>query len=226
MNRARKRSSVSNSRTPHSGSVRNERIIHIVDGDPDIRLMLDQLLSAVAFKTATYDDPFEFLKVAPSLKEGCLLLDVKMPWLGGLELQQRLNDLGFALPIIVLTAQGDVPSAVEALKAGALDFFDKPFDKARVLTAITDAMNTSQQRTGYHEAAKRVAALSPRERSVLEALMAGRSNKQIAYSLAISVRTVEAHRARMLTKLETHSLAEAVRIAILAKRFVQLPFRE
>ena len=79
MNRARKRSSVSSSRTPHSVSARNERIIHIVDGDPDIRLMLDQLLSAVGFKTATYDDPFEFLKVAPSLKEGCLLLDVKMP---------------------------------------------------------------------------------------------------------------------------------------------------
>src|SRR5258705_6518471 len=137
MNRARKRSSVSNSRTPHSVSVRNEGIIHIVDGDPDIRLMLNPLLSAAGFKTATYDDPYEFLKVASSLREGCLLLDVRMPGLGGLELQQRLNDLGFALPIIVLTAQGDVPSAVEALKAGALDFFDKPFDEVRVLTAIT-----------------------------------------------------------------------------------------
>jgi two-component system response regulator FixJ len=216
MKRARKRSSVPSSRTQYSVPARNERIVHIVDGDPDVRLMLNQLLSAVGFKTATYDDPLEFLKVALSLREGCLLLDVKMPGLGGLELQQRLNDLGFALPIIVLTAQGDVPSAVAALKGGAFDFFDKPFDEAHVLTAITDAMNMSQQRTGYDEAAKRVAALSPRERAVLEALMAGRSNKQIAYSLAISVRTVEAHRARMLTKLQIHSLAEAVRLAILA----------
>lgn len=199
----------------------SNRFVHIVDDDDGVRLSLERLLHSAGFETAAYKSAFAFLESAPSvrLSGGCLLLDMKMPGMGGLELQQRLNALCIDLPVIVLTAQADVAMAVRAMKAGAVDFIQKPFDNALFLAAVENALATSDRpnlQSEAVEAANRIAALTPRERSVLSALMTGRANKQIAYDLGISVRTVEAHRARMLERLETHGIAEAARLAVLA----------
>jgi two-component system response regulator FixJ len=197
------------------------RLVHIVDDDAAIRRALQRLLHSAKITTSVYDSASAFLEiaaVAPFIG-GCLLLDMKMPGMGGLELQHRLNALQIPLPVIVLTGQGDVAMAVRAMKAGAVDFIQKPFDDTLFLASVENALATAARpnlQSEAVEAANRIAALTPRERSVLSALMTGRANKQIAYDLGISVRTVEAHRARMLERLETHGIAEAVRLAVLA----------
>jgi two-component system response regulator FixJ len=142
-----------------------------------------------------------------------------MPEMGGLEIQARLNRLGCPLPVIVMTGGGEVEDAVRAMKAGAVDFIEKPFDDERLLGAIEKALTISERSARNREAAeaaKRIGTLSRRERQVLDALSAGRPNKVIAYDLGISVRTVEVHRARMLERLGIRSLAEAIRLAVLA----------
>ena len=142
-----------------------------------------------------------------------------MPDMDGLELQTRLNRLGFALPIIVMTGHGDVQTAVRAMKAGAYDFIEKPFDDERLLAAIDQALALSGPGSRERETAEaldKIATLSPRERDVLDGLVAGKPNKVIAYDLGISVRTVEVHRARMLERLGTRSTAEAIRVAVMA----------
>jgi two-component system response regulator FixJ len=201
--------------------VSSNRFVHIVDDDDGVRLSLERLLHSAGFETAAYKSAFAFLESAPSarLSRGCLLLDMKMPGMGGLELQQRLNALWIDLPVIVLTGQADVAMAVRAMKAGAVDFIQKPFDNTLFFAAVENALATADRpnlQSEAVEAANRIAALTPRERSVLSALMMGRANKRIAYDLGISVRTVEAHRARMLERLETHGIAEAARLAVLA----------
>jgi two-component system, LuxR family, response regulator FixJ len=196
-----------------------ERIVHVVDDDPDVRRSLERLLLSAGFTPLLYASGFAVLNATGRLSTGCMLLDVWMPGMDGLELQARLHDLGVRLSLIVMTGHGDVPTAVRAMKAGALDFFEKPFDDERLIAAIeaafTDAGETGRQ-IETTEAARRVAALSPRERQVLEGLMAGQMNKAIAYDLGISVRTVEVHRARMLERLGTRHTAEAIRLAVLA----------
>jgi two-component system response regulator FixJ len=142
-----------------------------------------------------------------------------MPEMDGLELQERLNSLGFNMPVIAMTAWGDVETAVQAMKSGAVDFIEKPFNDQALLDAINAALALDGGPTRDRErvvAAKLMAKLSPRERQVLDRLVAGRPTKQIAYDLGISARTVEVHRARMLARLGTHSLAEAIRLAVLA----------
>jgi two-component system response regulator FixJ len=206
----------------------SQRLVHIVDDDAAVRLSLQRLLHSAKMETEVYDSAFAFLEAAPIARfsGGCLLLDMKMPGMGGLELQHRLNALQIRLPVIVLTAQGDVATAVKSMKAGAVDFIEKPFDDAPFLAAVENALATGgrpDMEREAMEAANRIAALTPRERAVLSALMLGRINKQIAYDLGISVRTVEAHRARMLERLETHGIAEAVRLAILASN-IRAPF--
>jgi two-component system response regulator FixJ len=196
-----------------------QQLVHVVDDDEAVRRSLHRLLRVTGYNSALYDSAASFLEIAPDLCGGCVLLDLKMPKMGGFELQQRLTESGIRIPVIVMTGQGGVPAAVRAIKAGATDFIEKPIDDERLLNAIDSALATPvtpDLNRQAMEAAKRVAALTPRERAVLEALVTGWSNKQIAHDLRISVRTVEAHRARMLGRLKAHGLAEAVRLAVLA----------
>ena len=175
----------------------------------------DEELSVIA----TAANGLEALTKINSLRPDVVTLDIDMPGMGGLELQQQLKSLGFKLPIIVMTLKGDMETAVRAMKGGAVDFIEKPFNDEGLLVAINAALALPLGPARDSEsmaAAQRVAGLSPRERQVLDALVAGRSTKQMAYDLGISARTVEVHRARMLARLGTHSLAEAIRLAVLA----------
>jgi two-component system, LuxR family, response regulator FixJ len=197
-----------------------ERTIYVLDDDAAVRRSLEQLLDAAGFRTVSFETPATFLNAAPSLAPGCLLLDVRMPDIDGLEIQGRMNDLGIALPVIIVTGQGDVQSAVRAMKAGAVDFIEKPFDDATLFAAIEGAFTRtkpSDRLPEAEEAARRIAALSPREREVLDALVGGQSNKIIAFDLGLSVRTVEVHRARMMDRLGVRQLGEAVRLAVMAR---------
>jgi two-component system response regulator FixJ len=195
-----------------------ERRIHIVDDDAAVRRALTRLLEAAGFAVAAYESAVEFLAAVPQLVSGCILLDLRMPGIDGLEAQVQLKRLGIETPLIMLTGQADIPTAVRAMKAGALDFIEKPFDGDRLVAAIEAALarpNHSCHNRDAERAAVRIALLSRREREVLDGLVAGRPNKVIAHELGISVRTVEVHRARMLDRLGTH-LAGAVRLALLA----------
>jgi two-component system response regulator FixJ len=191
-------------------------VIHIVDDDAAVRRSLQRLLSAAGLETVTYDSALALLAAMPLPPGGCLLLDIKMPEMDGLELQARLKRLDFHLPVIVMTGHGDVQTAVRAMKAGAVDFIEKPFDEEPLFTAIDAALEPERGDPEIAEAARRIAELTPRERQVLEALVDGHSNKVIAVSLGLSVRTVEVHRAHMLERLGARCLAEAVRLAVMA----------
>jgi two-component system response regulator FixJ len=192
--------------------------VHILDDDPGIRRSLERLLSSAGFDPKTYPTPFEFLKSCSAVSAGCVLLDVRMPGMDGLEIQARLNDLAVDLPVIIMTSQGDVASAVRAMKAGAIDYIEKPFDDARLISALRLALNRShaERFNEMAEAAEKISSLSRREREVLDALVVGNSNKVIAHDLQISVRTVEVHRANMLERLGASGLGEAVRLAVIA----------
>ena len=195
------------------------RSVYIVDDDGAFCRSVERLMRSVGMIAISFASGPAFLKAAPDLADGCVILDVRMPGMGGLELQKQLKLIGFRLPIIVMTLKGDMETAVRAMKGGAVDFIEKPFNDEGLLGAIDAALamapGPTREREGM-EAAKRVARLSPRERQVLDGLVAGRLTKQIAYDLGISARTVEVHRARMLARLGTHSLAEAIRLAVLA----------
>ena len=195
-----------------------QHTVHVVDDDPAVRRSLEQLLESAGFRSVIYETAPGFLDAAPTLTAGCVLLDIRMPEMDGLELQARLNRLGFRLSVIVMTGHGDVQTAVRAMKAGAVDFIEKPFDDERLIAAIEAALAgsglVSRDREAA-EAAERI-ALSRREREVLDALVAGRQSKVIAHDLGLSVRTVEVHRARMMERLGTSRFAEAVRLAVLA----------
>ena len=197
-----------------------ERPIYIVDDDAAFRRSVERLLRSAGLTAVSFESGAAFLKVAPDLVDGCVILDVRMPGMGGLELQKKLKSLGFKLPIIVMTLKGDLETAVRAMKGGAVDFIEKPFDDDGLLVAINAALALAPGPPSHHresiEAAKRVARLSPREHQVLDGVVAGRMTKQIAFDLGISARTVEEHRARMLARLGARSPAEAVRLAVLA----------
>jgi two-component system, LuxR family, response regulator FixJ len=197
-----------------------ERTVHVVDDDAAVRRSLERLLDAAGFRAVSYETPMAFLASAPGLSSGCILLDVRMPGMDGLTLQARLAKLDNHLPVVVMTGQGDVQTAVRAMKAGAVDFIEKPYDDEVLVKAIELALSLPRQSDRNREAAEaaqRVAALSPRERQVLDALVAGRPNKVIAYDLGISPRTVEVHRARMMERLGVRQLAEAIRLAVMAR---------
>jgi two-component system, LuxR family, response regulator FixJ len=196
-----------------------ERTVHVVDDDADVRRSLERLLVSAGFTPVLYGSASALLARASELSHGCLLLDVRMPGMEGLDLQARLNDVGVSLPVIVMTAHGDVPTAVRAMKLGAIDFIEKPFNDEHLLasieTALVETGRAGRDREAL-EAAQRIALLSPRERQVLDGLVAGHSNKVIAYDLGISVRTAEVHRARMLERLGTRHTATAIRLAVMA----------
>ena len=195
-------------------------LVHVIDDDDAVRDSLALLLDSADLAVRTYDSALTFLAVAPSLTAGCILTDVRMPDLDGLALQRRLNEAGVRLPVIVMTGHGDVPVAVAALKAGAADFLEKPFDDERLISAVRAALAAShqaqQQAALTADITARIASLTPREREVLDLLVAGNPNKTIAYDLGASPRTVEVHRARVMEKMNARSLAELVRMVIAA----------
>jgi two-component system, LuxR family, response regulator FixJ len=192
--------------------------VHVVDDDPGVRDSLAFLLQTAGLVVRTYDSAAAFLAVAPGLQAGCVLTDVRMPEMDGLALQRRIGALGNNLAVVVMTGHGDVPIAVAALKAGARDFLEKPFDDERLLGVVRDALDVSQRAQQAQEAAAgiaaRLASLTPREREVLDHLVAGKPNKTIAYDLGTSPRTVEVQRARVMEKMGARSLAELVRMVL------------
>jgi two-component system response regulator FixJ len=198
----------------------NNRLVHLVDDDEAIRRSASFMLRTSRYLVKTYASGVELLDVGKGLEPGCILLDVRMPVMDGLEVQQALKDRGILFPVIVMTGHGDVNVAVQAMKAGAVDFIEKPFEKAVLLGAIDEGFARIEQagrrRARADEAKVRLEALTPREMDVLRGLVRGHPNKTIAYDLEISSRTVEIHRANLMTKLEVASLSEALRIAFAA----------
>ena len=198
----------------------DRRVIHIVDDEEAIRRSASFMLKTSGFDVQTWPSGVAFLKEARSAASGCILLDVRMPEMDGLEVQQALIEHGVAMPVIVLTGHGDITIAVRAMKAGAVDFLEKPFEKARLLDAIEEAFARLEDTAGRadraQDAAIAIASLTAREREVLEGLAQGLPNKTIAFDLDISARTVEVHRANLMSKLNVRSLSEALRIAFAA----------
>ncbi|WP_232318412.1 response regulator [Sphingomonas sp. TDK1] len=178
------------------------------------------MLRTSGYAVRTYESGDAFLKAVPSLDPGCVLLDVRMPGIDGLEVQTRLRERGIIMPVVVMTGHGDVSLAVQAMKAGAIDFLEKPVEKGAMLRAVAAAIgrlvDVDRHLKDRTEAETRIAALTAREREVLEGLAKGHPNKTIAYDLAISPRTVEVHRANLMNKLRVTSLSDALRIAFAA----------
>jgi two-component system response regulator FixJ len=197
------------------------RTVHLVDDDEAIRRSVGFMLKTSAFQVRTYESGVEFLKSASSLESGCVLLDVRMPGMDGLEVLSALRAKGVLLPVIIMTGHGDVSLAVQAMKAGALDFIEKPFEKAVLISAIEHGIDRLKRSAAdvdrADEAIVKLQVLTPREREVLDGLAQGLPNKTIAYDLAISPRTVEIYRANLLPKLGVRSLSEALRIAFAAQ---------
>ena len=196
------------------------RLIHVVDDEDAIRRAASFMLKTSGFAVETWATGVEFLKAVRHAETGCILLDVRMPEMDGLEVQQKLRELGVMMPVIVLTGHGDISIAVRAMKNGAVDFIEKPIDKAVLMNAIEAAFArldaSSDASVKAEEAGVALGALSAREREVLEGLAQGLPNKTIAYDLGISARTVEVHRSNVMTKLGARSLSDALRIAFAA----------
>lgn len=195
-------------------------IVHVIDDDEALRKSLAFLLRAAKVEVQTYDSATSFLDNLSKVKSGCIVTDVRMPGMSGVDLLKRLQQLKLGLPVIVITGHGDVALAVEAMKCGAVDFLEKPFDDEVLLTAIRSALNV-QATDAAHKAnqaaiREKLASLSNREREVLDGLVAGNPNKTIAYDLGISPRTVEIYRANVMTKMEASSLSDLVRMALVA----------
>lgn len=193
-------------------------VVHIVDDDEAVRRSLAFMLSSAGLAVRVYDSARAFLDGFDNVQCGCLITDVRMPEMTGIELLQRIRERAPCFPAIVITGHGDVPLAVEAMKAGAIDFIEKPFDEEAILAAVKTALEQTGDDPDGDRAAvtARLASLSERERQVLEGLVAGHPNKAIANGLGISPRTVEVYRANLMTKMEAKSLSELIRMAILA----------
>lgn len=191
--------------------------VHVVDDDDAMRDSLTVLLGAAGFTVAAYPSAQAFL-TASTDGPGCVLIDVRMPGMGGLELQEELARRGRRIPVILMTGHADVPLAVKAMKAGAVDFVEKPFEEAAMVGAIRRAfslgLEAARAEAEGNQIGSRLAHLTPREREVLDALVAGKPNKIIAHELSISPRTVEIHRARVMEKMEARTLSDLVRMAL------------
>jgi two-component system, LuxR family, response regulator FixJ len=198
----------------------SEPIVHLIDDDEAVRASVAFILEMNDLTARTYASAREFLEVATSLSSGCIVTDVRMPEMSGLELVRHLKDAKVSLPVIMITGHGDVPLAVEAMRAGVIDFIEKPFDDAALIRSIRMALDVkfeadalAQERQRFEEI---LATLSGREKDVLRGVIAGKMNKVIAYELGISPRTVEVYRANVMTKTHASGLSELVRIALLA----------
>lgn len=198
----------------------SDRIVHLVDDDEAIRRSAGFLLKTSGFHVVTYASGDDFLKIARNAASGCVLLDIRMPGLDGLDVQQAMNNRGIGLPVVMLTGHGDVGLAVRAMKAGAVDFLEKPFEKAALLAAVEKAFERidagDRLQLSAADAVVQLAALTARERDVVAGLVKGHPNKTIAYDLGISPRTIEIHRANLMRKLGASSLSDVLQIAFAA----------
>ena len=196
------------------------KVVHVIDDDDAVRESLQFLLNTARLSVRTYDSATAFLSSLPKIDFGCIVTDVRMPELSGVDLLRRLKELKVGMPVIVITGHGDVQLAVEAMKIGAADFIEKPFDDERLLTAVRLALGRwekdSQEDADRAGLLDKLATLSGREREVLEGLVAGKPNKIIAFDLGISPRTVEIYRSNVMTKMNAASLSELVRMALLS----------
>jgi two-component system response regulator FixJ len=195
-------------------------VVHVIDDDEAVRRSLVLLLASAGHATRSYASAEEFLDDVDPDEPGCAVIDVRMPGMGGLELQRRLNASGWNLPAVIVTGHADVALAVRAMKEGAVDFIEKPYTGDDMLRAVAGALARSadarQHRAAAELAAARIATLTSREREVLSRLIEGRPNKMIAHELGISPRTVEIHRANVMEKLDCRNLAAVVRLALTA----------
>ena len=197
----------------------SEVLVHVIDDDEAMRESLSFLLDSAGFEARTYDSASAFIEGAARLSGGCIITDVRMPGMNGLEMTRHLKGLHIDLPIIMITGHGDVPLAVEAMKAGVADFLEKPFDDEALLRAIRvpiDQARPGAVRAGAEPFQALLASLSPRETEVLRGVIEGKANKVIAFELGISPRTVEVYRANVMTKTGASGLSELIRMALTA----------
>jgi len=196
----------------------HEPTVHIVDDDPGVRKALALLMRSAGLRVQTYQSARDFLDRYDPDRPGCMILDIRMPGMSGLELQQELVARHEPIPIIILSGHGDIPMAVRAIKGGALDFIEKPFQNGTLLSLVAAGLARDRaaraERARRHDIARRLALLTPRERQVMEHLVHGELSKVAAAELGISTRTVEIHRARILKKLGVRSISEVVRMTL------------
>ena len=194
------------------------RSVYVIDDDEAVRESISLLLESRAVPVQTFASAPEFLAVAPSVPPGCVLTDLRMPGMDGLELLERLQERNLRLPVIVMTGHGELPLAVRALKAGAIDFIEKPFPGVALFDAVESALQaideTRENDAAVRQIAERIASLTPREREVMDGIVRGKPNKIIAYELTIAQRTVENHRAEVMEKMHARSLSALVRMVI------------
>jgi len=198
-----------------------DSVVHVIDDDEGVRASLAFLLDCSEIATRTYESAVQFLKAVPTMEHGCIITDVRMPEMNGLELVAKLKAMGVADPVIVITGHADVPMAIQAMHAGVSDFIEKPFSDEAILIAVRAAL-AEQQSKGELERERdvfqhRLATLSGREREVMEGLIEGKANKVIAFDLDISARTVEVYRANAMTKMGARTLSELVRMVMIAR---------
>ncbi len=198
-----------------------EGVVHIVDDDEAMRDSLLFLLDSAGLEARAYDSAASFLNALPGLEPGCILTDVRMPQINGLEMVRRVKAAGVELPVIVMTGHADLALAIEAMRAGVVDFLEKPFEDEALLSVLRAGLGRGeadrQRAQGRQDVRDRRAALSGREAEVLDGLLAGKPNKIIAYDLGISPRTVEIYRANVMTKMQAGSLSDLVRMTLLAE---------
>ena len=196
-------------------------VVHVVDDDEGQRESLAFLLRSAGIEVRSFDSAKAFLDVLPGAAPGCVITDVRMPDMSGIELLRRLKELKIGVPVIVITGHGDIALAVEAMKIGATDFFEKPFNDDLLVASVRAALLQQQDLTKRHteraEIEHRISTLSAREKDVLAGLIQGRANKQIAFDLSISPRTVEIYRANLMNKMQADSLSDLVRMALLVE---------
>ncbi len=207
-----------------------KQLVHVIDDEEAIRRSLDFMLRAAGYNVERWADGAAFLAGADNSVPACVLLDIRMPGIDGIEVQARMPALGFDFPVILLTGHGDILVAVKAMKAGASDFLEKPFDRERLLQSVAAAFDQIAGRESLHERAQwartQLAKLTEREREIFDGLACGYPNKTIAYDLGISSRTVEVYRANVMNKLDVRNFADALRIAFAASLGSEHKWRE
>jgi two-component system, LuxR family, response regulator FixJ len=200
--------------------MQTEPVIYVIDDDEAARQSLEFLLKTAGMTVRGFESAAAFLAMLPQLRAGCIITDVRMPDITGIDLLHRIKEAGLDVPVIVITGHGDIALAVEAMKIGAVDFLEKPFDDEILLAAVRGSLNRAagaiQRNAELADINRKLGDLSNRERQVLDGLVAGKANKVIAFDLGISPRTVEIYRANLMTKMAANSLSDLVRMAMLA----------